>query len=227
MAPFPDPTPVFHITAIDNLVSIIGAGAILSKNLVMQRGLVAADIAYEGVQSLRSVKAVQEGPEGSLRNHIGPGGNLHDYVPLYFAPRSPMLFTINEGNVPQCNYRQDDIVHLVSHAQKICDDGHRFVFTDFHAVKAFASFFDDLVHLDKIDWQLFFEDPCLEGYCKYWHNRHGTPHHVRRQETRMAEFLVHQSLPIAAISEIGVRTRQGERRIRTALNGTGWNPTIR
>jgi hypothetical protein len=48
-----------------------------------------------------------------------------------------------------------------------------------------------------------------------------------RQESRMAEFLVHQQLPIAAISEIGVRTAQGEARVRDSLKGTGWNPTVR
>jgi hypothetical protein len=50
---------------------------------------------------------------------------------------------------------------------------------------------------------------------------------MSRQESRQAEFLVRQQLPIAAISEIGIRTAQGEVRIRTALNGTGWNPTVK
>lgn len=43
----------------------------------------------------------------------------------------------------------------------------------------------------------------------------------------MAEFLVHQQLPIAAVTQIGVRTTAGEARIREALKGTGWNPTVR
>jgi len=217
VAPFPDPTPIFHITPIDNLASIARAGAILSKRLLERRGVVAANIAYQQIQGRRAVKAVP----------IGAGGNLHDYVPFYFAPRSPMLFTINNGNVPGCDYRQDDIVHLVSQAQSIRNGGHRFVFSDFHAALDIASFFDDLTCLGEIDWRIFFESPRLEGYCKYWHNRHETPHHMRRQETRQAEFLVHEDVPIAAISEIGVRTLQGQAQIRAALEGTGWNPTVR
>lgn len=217
MPPYPQPTPIFHITAIDNLASIAQVGALLSKRLLAARGLVAADIAYEQIQGRRAVKTIP----------IAPGGTLHDYVPFYFAPRSPMLMTINSGNVAGCDFRQDDIVHLVSYAQSILDGGHRFVFSDLHAVKDFAEFFDNLSRLGEIDWHIFFESPLLEGYCKYWFSRHTPAHHMLRQETRMAEFLVHQQLPIAAISEIGVRTSQGEARIRAVLGGTGWHPMVR
>ena len=75
---------------------------------------------------------------------------------VYFAPRSPMLYTINNGNVPDCNYRQDDIVHLVAHAQSV---GDRFVFSDMHAAFDYARFFDDLAQLSEIDWRIFFESP--------------------------------------------------------------------
>jgi hypothetical protein len=213
----PEPTPIFHITAVDNLASIATMGALLAKRVAVARRVVSANIAYDQIQGRRAVKAIP----------IAPGGTLHDYVPFYFAPRSPMLFTINNGNVPNCNHRQDDIVHLVSQAQTICDGRHRFVFSDIHAAMNYARFFDDLAQLDEIQWEIFFEDPRLEGYCKYWHNQQRPLHHVSRKESRQAEFLIHQQLPIAAISEIGVRTQQGEARIRAALAGTGWNPAVR
>lgn len=138
-----------------------------------------------------------------------------------------MLMTINSGNVEGCDYRQDDIVHLVSQAQIVKNNGYKFAFSDLHAAKTFAAFFDDLVHLDQIDWRIFFEAPLIEGYCKYWNSRNSPLHHMYRQESRMAEFLVHQQLPIAAVTQIGVRTTAGEARIREALKGTGWNPTVR
>ena len=99
--PYRVPTPIFHITAIVNLASIASVGALLSKRLVADRGLTAVDIAYGQIQDRRAVRQIP----------IPPGGTLHDYVPFYFAPRSPMLMTINSGNVPGCDYRQDDIVH--------------------------------------------------------------------------------------------------------------------
>jgi hypothetical protein len=74
-----------------------------------------------------------------------------------------MLMTINSGNVAGCDYRQDDIVHLVSHAQTIRDKGQQFVFSNFHAVKNFAEFFNDLNRLTEIDWKIFFEAPLYGG----------------------------------------------------------------
>ncbi|WP_322516447.1 DUF4433 domain-containing protein [Rhodopseudomonas palustris] len=213
----PVPTPIFHITAIDNLVSVAAQGALLAKHQAAARGLIAANIAYDHIQGRRAVRNVP----------IAPGGTLHDYVPFYFAPRSPMLYTINQGNVPGCDYRQDDIVHLASTAQIVGDGGHRFVFSDIHAALDYARFFDDLASLAKIDWRIFFEAPLREGYCQYWQNRQSPLHHVRRLEIRQAEFLVHQQLPVAAVSEIGVRTDQAAERVRQALAGSGWNPTVR
>ena len=217
MPAFPEPTPIFHITPIDNLGSIARAGALVCKSMATAQGLAIANIAYEHIQGRRAVRAIP----------IAPGGTLHDYVPFYFAPRSPMLLTIERGNVPDCDYRQDDIVHLVTHAQTIRDSGHRFVFSDIHAALGIAQFFDDLAHLEEIDWGIFFEPPLLGGYCKYWNNRPATQRHVRRQESRQAEFLVHGCVPIAAISQIGVRTAAGDARIRAALAGTGWEPVLR
>jgi hypothetical protein len=213
----PNPTPIFHITAIDNLASIARAGELLSKARMAAQGLSAADIAYQHIQGRRALREIS----------IAPGGTLHDYVPFYFAPRSPMLFTINQGNVPNCNYRQDDIVHLVSTAQQIRILTRPFVFSDIHAALDYARFFGDLAELNEIEWQIFFEEPRRDGYCIYWQNRHTPAHHVRRRETRQAEFLVHECVPLAAISEVCVRTTACESRVRAALAGTGWNPTIR
>src|ERR1700722_13577811 len=222
----PSPTPLYHITAIDNLKSIAQHGALCSKNVIPRLGIGTAGIAYEEIQQLRAEKIVREGPSGNLAGGAGPGGTLHDYVPLYFAPRSPMLFAINSGAVPGCVYRQSDIVHLVTSAQSIKDGCRKVIFTDMHAVKTDASFFDDLANLDKVDWALFFEVPLLAGYCRYWHNRPQPQHHARRKEKRSAEFLVHEELPIAVISDIGVSTKAAEAQVRAALADTGWSPTV-
>jgi hypothetical protein len=213
--PRPTPTPIFHITAIDNLQSIVKSG-LLSKNQVAARRVNFANIAFQSVQGHRSVKTVP----------IAPGGNLHDYVPFHFAPRSPMLMTINAGNVEGCDYRQDDIVHLKTTVEAVGAAGLPFVFTNYHAVKAFAEFFSDPKDLDKIDWELFFEPPRLGGYCKYWNSTHSNARYALRMETRQAEFLVHDSVPLAVLGQIAVRTENMAERVRGALANTGWIPEI-
>jgi hypothetical protein len=213
---YPVPTPIFHITAIDNLRAIAEAGGLFAKNVLASQGRVSANIAYQQIQGRRAVKAVP----------VGPKGNLHDYVPFYFAPRSPMLMTINSGNVPGCSYRQDDIVHLMTSIEKICAINPNIVFTNANAATAIAEFFDDLSKINEIDWSVLLESPRLGGYCTYWNNRHDNPRYVQRMEKRMAEFLVHQDVPLAAIPIIGVRTENGAGRVRSALAGTGWEPTI-
>jgi hypothetical protein len=134
--------------------------------------------------------------------------------------------TINSGNVPNSPYRQDDIVHLVSSAQRVVAFGRPFVFTDLHAALDYARFFGALEHLTEIAWDLFYEQPQLDGYCQYWMSRHTPAKHAQRKEIRQAEFLVHERLPLAAITQIAVRNENMEARVRAALAGTNWQPDI-
>jgi len=214
--PHRDPTLIFHITAIPNLAAMANAGELMSKTLVLALGIQAADIAYKNIQGRRAGRPVP----------ITPHGILHDYVPFYFAPRSPMLMTINSGNVPNCPYRQDDIVHLVSSAQHIAALGLPFVFTDLHAALDYARFFRALEDLKELAWNLFYEQPQLDGYCKFWMSKHTPVSYAQRKEIRQAEFLVHERLPLAAITQIGVRNENMEARVRAALAGTNWQPDI-
>ena len=116
--PRPDPTPIFHITPIVTLAKIAASGRLFSKCEIQRLRILTADIAYDNIQGRRAIRKVP----------CGPGGTLHDYVPLYFAPRSPMLMAINGGHVPGCDYRQANIVHLVAEAQAVGKLGRPFVF---------------------------------------------------------------------------------------------------
>jgi hypothetical protein len=80
---------------------------------------------------------------------------LHDYVPFYFAPRSPMLGAIHIGNVTGYTSGQQSIVHLVTTAEAIAEADLGFVFSDGHAVMGYTSFYDDLNEIDAaIDWDI-------------------------------------------------------------------------
>jgi len=214
--PAPDPTWIFHITAIDNLAAISNSGQLLAKAELVRRRVGHASIAYEHIQDRRARKVIP----------LAPGGVLHDYVPFHFAPRSPMLMTIHNGNVPDCPYRQGDIVHLAVTAQDVATAGLPFVFSNFHAVLDFAEFFNDLQALNRIDWPLFFESPQQGGYCRYWQND-SSPRRMRRKETRQAEFLVHQRVPRSLIKGIAVYDDAAATRVGTVLQQAGWDVPVK
>jgi hypothetical protein len=193
--PAPRPVRLFHITAIANLPAICAAGALLSKNAGAASGINYQNIAYQGAQGARARRGVPN----------PPGGLVHDFVPFYFAPRSPMLGAINSGRVTGCELRQEDIVHLETTVERVVAGGAPFLFYDRNATLAFSKAYMDLGKLDEaIAWELLTEAPTLDGYCKYWHNRPDSLRYTDRMERRLAEFLVKDRVPLAAFTRIGV-----------------------
>ncbi len=175
--------PIYHITPIDNLQSILSAGGLLAYNVMLERKTNYTNIAYENIQYRRARTYVP----------CGSRGVLHDYVPFYFAPRSPMLYTIHRGNVPNCTQGQAAVIHLVCDVFEIDIRGLDWVFTDGHAVMEFTTFFDDLYDLGAIDWDV------MES--RYWFDTNEDNDPKRR---RQAEFLVKNFFPWELITEIGV-----------------------
>ena len=90
--PAPQPTRLFHITAIANLQAIFAAGALVSKNGGAAAGINYQNIAHAGAQGARAVRAVPERPiwrigrrpRSSVRNPAVRGENS----PTMTAPAS-------------------------------------------------------------------------------------------------------------------------------------------
>jgi hypothetical protein len=177
------PTWIYHITHVRNLESIIRHGALCCDQLIAARNLNPIEIGYRDLKDRRSEWPVPK----------GPGGMLSDYVPFYFAPRSPMLFVISKGGVPGYNEGQRSVLHLIASAEQIVARGLPSVFTDGHAYMTFTSFFDDLADLNRIDWPLM--------KARIWRD---TPDDGDRARRRQAEFLIHQECPWSLVRGIGV-----------------------
>ena len=194
----PNPVLLYHITHLDNLPGILQAGCLRCQRQLGQAGLHPVNIAYQGIQDRRAVTSVP----------CGPGGSLHDYVPFYFAPRSPMLYAIHRNRVEGYEGGQIPIVHLVSSVAQMQAAGHAFVFCDGHATMSFSHFFTDPADLTHIDWPLMSET--------YWRDTLQDPDRKRR---RQAEFLVYNQVNLSAIIGVGVindRIRQRVENILTA-----------
>lgn len=192
----PNPVLLYHITHLDNLPGILQAGCLQCQQQLSQAGLHPVNIAYPGIQDRRLITQVP----------CGPGGVLHDYVPFYFAPRSPMLFAIHKNRVEAYSGGQTPIVHLVSSVAKMQETGHQFVFSDGHATMVFSRFFTDPQNLSQIDWPLMQDT--------YWHD---TPQDLDRKRRRQAEFLVYNKVDVPALIGIGVLNEQIQQRVENLL----------
>lgn len=172
---------IYHFTHRENLASILDAGGI-------QCDAALADAGYANVgnQDIKARRARRDVP-------VPPHGVVADYVPFYFAPRSPMLYSIYKGNVPGCAYTQSEVVYLVAEAEEVFQTC-RCCFSDRNAVLLHAQFYSDIGALpDAVDW------PLMEAI--YWRD---TPDDTQRRERRMAEFLVHRFMPWSLVQRLVV-----------------------
>lgn len=140
----------------------------------------------------------------------GPGGMLNDYVPFYFTPFSVMLRNIHTGWNGIKQVPNADIVILVSSLLEVRRQGLQFLFTDSHAFSGLARYFDDLAHLDQIDWLLlqqrdFKRDPDDPG----------------KLERYQAEALVHRHVPLTALLGIVCYTDVIRAEIESKMQAVG------
>jgi hypothetical protein len=195
-------TAIYHITHIDNLPHILGAGGLWCDRLRLQHSQVIVSIAHQHIKDRRAQRPVP----------VSAGGTLADYVPFYFAPRSPMLFAIHRGNVDDYHGGQEQILHLVTTVQMATQCGRPWAFTEGHADIAYSEFFDDLADLNQIDWNIM--------SASYWAGSDEDKRH------RQAEFLVHQFFPWASFTEIGVCNSSMVARVQARLAPAAHRPPV-
>lgn len=173
---------IFHFTHIDNIDSIIKNNGLFSTNNGKINKIEFKDASYLNIQDRRSRALV----------NTKINGVLHDYIPFYFAPRSPMLYAHYKNKVSS-TIKQSDLVYLVSSVYSVVNDKLNYAFTDGHAAQNISSFFDNLKDLNQIDWKLMKE--------KMWNN---TLEDTDRTRRRQAEFLVKDFFPFQLVHKIGV-----------------------
>lgn len=169
---------LYHFTHLDNLPSIIRYGLLPARE-VERRSLKPISIAYQEIQDRRSSMVVP----------CGPGGVIHDYVPLYFCKRSPMLLAVVQNKIAD----QEFLIYL----EFPIDIMERFpcVFTNAAANTSHPpDFFDDPIHLDRVDWD------AVETW--RWGEKYDKPGRTPVRQAKMAEVLVHGRIGIEEVSRI-------------------------
>jgi hypothetical protein len=168
---------------------------------MQRRGTLQVEIGDRSIKAWRRTKKIS----------VGPGGVAADYVPFYFAPRSPMLFKISRRGVEQYREgRQEPLIYLVTAVDMIERLGLPFVFSDGNCAKFITDVFDDLSDLDKVDWPLMKD--------RYWNDTASDGDRMRR---RMAEFLVYDRIPWSAFLGVGTMTEDVAAHVRNIFAGFG------
>lgn len=192
----PIPTLIYRIVHVDNLPVILQRGGLHAPNYIPNDGLIYRTIHNVDIQNVRQIRRIP----------LGLCGTIHDYVPFYFGPRSPMLYQLHTGWVPGYNEGQSPLIYLVSTAQGVVKAGLRWVFSDGHGIASFTSWFDNLADLTKVDWETV--------YARLWRD---TVDDMDRQRRKQAEFLVHEFCPWEAIQEIGVKDGVAQAQVEVIL----------
>lgn len=187
---------LYRLVHVDNLPTLLQRGGVHAPNATPDDGLPYRTIHNTNVQENRRVRAVP----------CGPRGTIHDYVPFYFGPLSVMLLNLHGGRVEGYNEGQDPLIYLVSSIERVQAAGRPWVFSDGHGLAALTNWYDDLDHLDEVDWSLVGE--------RYWADN---PDDNDRKRRKQAEFLVWEHLPWAAIAGIAVRNEKTKTVVESSL----------
>ena len=190
-------TRIYRLTHYKNLPFIFRNGIHCANGAVKHPEFV--NIGFQSLISSRGTTPVK----------VSPGGVLNDYVPFYFCSRSPMLFMIYKGKVPDYKGTQQELVYIVSNVEVIKESGIPYVFTDRHAKLDYACHYNDYEKLVELDWDSIESDN--------WGQQYGET----IKEKKQAEFLVYQSLPLNLVRGIVCHNAQIHQDIDVMMQQAG------
>lgn len=177
-------TDFYRIDLVDHLPGIFREG-VICRNQVK----ISSDISDPEIQVGRHNKHVPCSPEHTL----------HDYVPVFFAPKPPMLSARRE--------QQNDIVYLHLDPKILLLEGT--VFTDGNARSNGTRFFHELADLDELNWHIL--------RALYW-NSDDPQEHYENKRARSAEILVPGKIPVEYIKMISVYDQSAFQQLSALLD---------
>lgn len=199
---------VYHFTHVSHLPAIVRDG-LLSDSAMNASGSLMHEAGDRGIKDQRRRRVVP----------CGHCGVVADYVPFYFAPRSPMLYRITNphglagGGVTTYDGAADELVYLVTSVERLYQAGLSLVLTDRNAATSVARFQCDAAtwfEPEFIDWPLM--------SAQLWHD---TTEYPDRMARRMAECLAHQRVPWALFVKVAVANAAVAQEAHDALSSAG------
>jgi hypothetical protein len=195
----PDQTLICHITDVENLPGILAAGGLRSDAAVAQHN--PAVIGYGHIKQRRMTE---------IRVDCCGGRFVGEFVPFYFCPRSPMLFTVNRGNTGRPVGCQRTIVHLVSTLTIGISQNRPWAISDGNAGARHSAFSADLAALGGLDWAAI--------RATQWQGR---------THEKSAEFLVADFFDWSGFSAVGCHNEASAQQVQNILLQTAHRPTVK
>lgn len=171
---------LYHMTSVNNLGSILSKG-LVSHNFAHRNALIKRDISDNQVQQRRHNKVIKNGL------------TVHDYVPLYFSPRNPMLYCRK--------HIQENIVILGIESLILANSNT--VFTNGNAASDDTKFYDDIAMLDKLDWDII--------TALYWSN------FPDGRRIKCAEVLAYPNIPVEKIVKLFCYSEEMVKQVKSIL----------
>jgi hypothetical protein len=192
---------LFHFTHVRNLRGILAEKQLVSDTVMQSRGGVLSECGDRAVKAERRLRQIT----------VPPYGCPADYVPFYFAPRSPMLYVISRGGVTTYQDGQAPLVYLVTSVDGVMETHRPYVFSDGNCASAITRHFTDLSMMPSVvDWEIM--------AARYWNNTADDGDRMRR---RMAELLVHEYLPVTSVHEVATYDHDHAQQVRHLLREAG------
>ena len=192
------PTLIYHFTHAQNLSNILSIGRIYCKSRLPDSDQL-LNVSHQNIQEQRRNKQIG----------CHPGGILHDYVPFYFATRSPMMYVISKGGVEGYDNNTIPLIYLVSSIERVQKLSLNFAFSDGQPTMLLTQFYNDVTDLNKVDWEV------MEA--RMWRETEEDPD-PDKSRRRQAEFLVHRKFPWDAVGFLVVKNQNVKERLDRHLS---------
>jgi hypothetical protein len=199
---------IYHITHLDNVISLIEHNCLWSDAKRLQQDISNMAIGMSEIKRRR----LEE-----LEVTCHQGTKVGEYVPFYFCPRSIMLYLLYRGNAPGLTYTggQEPIIHLEADLFKTLrwaeQNGRRWAFSTSNAGARYVNFYNHMSDLNKVDWQavsarIFTDTDTKEG--------------------KQAEFLLYESFPWHLFQMIGVNSSSMATKVEQIISNATHKPII-
>lgn len=193
-------TRIYHITDVVNIPRILATGGLWSDAQVIQQGLAPLGIAHAHMKQRR----LEQYRVPCVNNRF-----VGEFVPFYYCPRSPMLYTINVGGTGRPKGCQSTIVHLVSTVERATDMHRPWAIADSNAGSALAEFSSNIDKLRDLDWNAI--------DAKYWSDC---------ATAKAAEFLVADFFDWSGFIGIACMNDETAQTVHSHLKGSNHQPKV-